>query len=87
MRQAQDAMRQQCVKNIAVSTVNAHTNNPDDDISICDAWTAPSSSQRLIRDINGVSFNVRETPPSYFALESERIKSRRSRRSHQCWRR
>ena len=74
VRQAQDAMRQQCVKNIAVSTVNAHTNNPDDDISICDAWTAPSSSQRLIRDINGVSFNVRETPPSYFALESERIK-------------
>ena len=73
VRQAQDAMRQQCVKNIAVSTVRLHGMDDPDAISTCDAYTASSSSQQLVT-LNGLSFNVRERPPSYFALESERIK-------------
>ena len=68
---AQDAMRQQCVQNIAISTVSA-----SGEISTCDAYTASSSSQKLVKGKDGVSFNVRERPPSYFALESERIQKK-----------
>ena len=37
------------------------------------AWTADAASD-YTSDIGGVSYNVRERPPSYFALESERLK-------------
>ena len=51
----QDAMRQQCVQNIAVSTVRSggsggavgSLSDDPDAISTCEAWTAPTSSTRL----------------------------------------
>ncbi len=76
VRRAQDMMRQQCLKNIAVSTVSMHADDGksiEDTISTCDAWTAPTPTFRLVT-LNGQSFNVRERPPSYFALESERLR-------------
>jgi 2,3-bisphosphoglycerate-dependent phosphoglycerate mutase len=70
--QAQTAMRQQCLQNIAVTTVSREG---QDSIKICDAWTSEKASDGLALDADGRSYNVRERPPSYFALESERIKS------------
>lgn len=73
--QAQQAMRQQVLKNIAVSTfASASTIDADPDaIATCEAYTA-STASNLVTTLDGQSFNVRERPPSYFALESERIK-------------
>ena len=73
VRAAQELMRQQCVQDIAVSTVHRSGATDDDEVTFCDAWTAQSSDKRIVT-LNGQSFNVREKPPSYFALESERIK-------------
>lgn len=73
VRQAQEAMRQQCTKDIAVSTVSANPDADPDAIATCDAWTADLESDQIVT-IKGQSFAIRERPPSYFALESERIK-------------
>ncbi|KAG8471033.1 hypothetical protein KFE25_009454 [Diacronema lutheri] len=70
---AQQAMREQVVRNIAVSIVSR--TGETDALSTCDAWTAAeASSSRVTLGADGETFNVRSTPPSYFALESERIK-------------
>lgn len=77
--QAQEAMRLQVVQDIAVSTVSPTSNqhglafSDPDAIATCAAWTPESATSR-ITTLNGQSYNVRETPPSYFALESERIR-------------
>lgn len=67
---AQQAMREQVVRDIAVSTVSS---NGRQTISTCDAWTASAASSSRVTLDDGATFNVRATPPSYFALESERI--------------
>lgn len=67
---AQDAMRLQCLQNIAVSTVSSEG---EDKVSICDAWTSEKATDGVALDSEGRSYKVRERPPSYFALESERI--------------
>lgn len=68
---AQQAMREQVVKNIAVSTVSSK--GEPNTISTCDAWTASEASSSRVTLDDGATFNVRSKPPSYFALESERI--------------
>ena len=76
VRQAQALMRQQCQQNIAVSTVAPANAESDDEVAQCDAWTSDGAGERMVtlgRD--DTTYRVRERPPSYFALESERIKA------------
>ena len=62
---AQQAMRDQVLRDISVTTYSSKMVRP--------AYTAPGATERIF-DLDGESYNVRERPPSYFALESERIK-------------
>jgi len=70
---AVDAMRQQCLQNIAVSTVDPATG--ENAIEITDASADASSSKAVVTSKEGRSYNVRTRPPTYFTLESERIQS------------
>lgn len=67
VRAAQEAMRQQVVQDIAVSTVRGDGSGAldDEEVSTCDAYTPEGESSRVV-NLQGQSFRVRERPPSYF---------------------
>ena len=72
VRAAQEAMRQQVVQDIAVSTVRGDGSGALDDeqVSTCDAYTPEGESSRVV-NLQGQSFRVRERPPSYFERPKE----------------
>lgn len=65
VRAAQDAMRQQCLENIAYSMAK-------DETVVETAFTAESAGRELIQ-IEGEGYTVRQTPPAYFFQESLRL--------------
>ncbi|KAL1505009.1 hypothetical protein AB1Y20_008772 [Prymnesium parvum] len=73
--QAQAAMRKQVEQNIAVSTFSSADPRT---IATCDAYTAIAASETSV-SLQGRLYYVRQRPPSYFALESERLE----RQAHQ----
>jgi len=71
---AQAAMGQQCLQDIAVSTVDG-AGQPA--VATCEASTPSETGESKITTVTqgGRSYRLRERPPSYFALESERIRT------------
>lgn len=73
---AQQAMREQCVRDIAVSTVS--TSGGEDAIATCDAWTASAASVEQVTSPDGQSFNVRSKPPSSYS-QTEIVQAKAAR--------
>lgn len=66
---AQKVMREQVVRDVALSTVSSG----GDSIATCDAWIAPDTSRTQVA-VDGESYTVRALGASYFAMERERIR-------------
>jgi len=66
VKKAQEAMRQQVLRDISVSAFSQQMVKPA---------VIGSKAKKAIVDIGGETYNVLERPPSYFLLESERIAS------------